>query len=326
MQKMTNPPRSFILLTITFVRLCPQPIIHHHHNSCEDKQTSADVSNVNSFQLPDPAGRAGGALTSALLHITYADHHDTGKDLTFKETLMSVRTKLQGKGFEQIPQLSSSRPTNLDEKFTLIQDDFSGKRRAVMIGINYIGDDPGELRGCHYDVHNMKNYIMACHGFEEDDIVLLLDDGENIEPTAANIMSAFKKLAADAEPGDALFVHYSGHGCSIRDDDGDEDDGQDEALCPRDYATAGVLRDDDVLAMLIAPLPEGCRLTCIMDCCHSGTIVRFDSWLIVTTMMTTRTWWLLPYQYFVPNLLTLMFPTPVFPVGPAVHFLGRWSA
>jgi metacaspase-1 len=111
---------------------------------CEDKQTSADVSNVHSFQLPDPAGRAGGALTSALLHVTYADEEDTGKDLTFKETLMEVRTKLEGKGFEQIPQLSSSRHTNLDEKFSLIPDDFSGKRRAVMIGINYIGDNPGE--------------------------------------------------------------------------------------------------------------------------------------------------------------------------------------
>jgi hypothetical protein len=30
-------------------------------SGCEDKQTSADVSNVHSFQLPDPAGQAGGA-------------------------------------------------------------------------------------------------------------------------------------------------------------------------------------------------------------------------------------------------------------------------
>lgn len=160
------------------------------------------------------------------MNITYADEEDTGKDLTFRETLEQVRVKLQGKGFEQIPQLSSSRPENLEEKFCLVQEGFSGKRRAVMIGINYIGDDPGELRGCHYDVHNMKKYIMACHGFEEDDITLLLDDGENIEPNAENIMGAFRKLASEAEPGDALFVHYSGHGCSIRDDDGDEDDGK----------------------------------------------------------------------------------------------------
>ena len=40
-------------------------------SGCEDSQTSADVSNVNRFQLPDPKGRAGGACTSALLNGTY---------------------------------------------------------------------------------------------------------------------------------------------------------------------------------------------------------------------------------------------------------------
>jgi hypothetical protein len=36
-------------------------------SGCKDAQTSADVSNVSSFTLPDPNGRAGGACTSALL-------------------------------------------------------------------------------------------------------------------------------------------------------------------------------------------------------------------------------------------------------------------
>lgn len=36
-------------------------------SGCEDSQTSADVSNVSNFSLPNPNGRAGGACTSALL-------------------------------------------------------------------------------------------------------------------------------------------------------------------------------------------------------------------------------------------------------------------
>lgn len=36
-------------------------------SGCHDVQTSADVNNVGSFNLPDPAGRAGGACTSAIL-------------------------------------------------------------------------------------------------------------------------------------------------------------------------------------------------------------------------------------------------------------------
>lgn len=245
-------------------------------SGCEDVQTSADVSNVGSFQLPDPAGRAGGALTSCLLNVTYQDHQNTGSDLTFKETLMSVRDKLQDMGYEQIPQLSSSRNSSVEDKFSIVPEDFSGKRRAVMVGINYTGDNPGELSGCHNDVLNMKEYLMDCHGFEEDDIVVLMDDGEHTRPTSENMMAAFQTLAAEAQPGDALFVHYSGHGCSIGDDEREEEDGKDEALCPVDYAEAGVLRDDDIFAILVAPLPEGCTMTCIMDCCHSGTIVSVD--------------------------------------------------
>ena len=50
-------------------------------SGCQDKQTSADVSNVSSFQLPDPAGRAGGACTSTLLKILYTDEKQPEDDL-----------------------------------------------------------------------------------------------------------------------------------------------------------------------------------------------------------------------------------------------------
>ena len=53
----------------------------------------------------------------------------------------------------------------------------------VLVGINYVGDSPGELSGCWNDVLNMKKYIMDVHGFEEDNIVVLMDDGNHTEPT-----------------------------------------------------------------------------------------------------------------------------------------------
>merc|ERR1712039_772793 len=67
--------------------------------------------------------------------------------------------------------------------------------------------------------------------------------------------------------------HYSGHGASVRDDDGDEPDGKDECLCPVDYNEAGLIRDDETFKCLVAPLQEGAFLTCVLDCCHSGTIL-----------------------------------------------------
>ena len=56
----------------------------------------------------------------------------------------------------------------------------------------------------------MVSYLKACHGFEDENIVILMDDGEHEEPTAANIIAAYRKVVADAEPGDAVFCHYSG--------------------------------------------------------------------------------------------------------------------
>jgi hypothetical protein len=105
----------------------------HMISGCQDAQTSADVSNVASFKLPDPKGRAGGALTSSLLNVTYADHKDSGKDLSFQETLEQVRDMLKSKGFAQIPQLSSSRPMDVHTTFDLVPNNMTGTRRAVMM-------------------------------------------------------------------------------------------------------------------------------------------------------------------------------------------------
>ena len=48
-------------------------------SGCQDAQTSADVSNVGAFQLPDPAGRSGGV--SRMLPCPLAHHiHETVAD------------------------------------------------------------------------------------------------------------------------------------------------------------------------------------------------------------------------------------------------------
>ena len=61
----------------------------------------------------------------------------------------------------------------------------------VLVGINYVGDSPGELSGCWNDVLNMKKYIMDVHGFEEDNIVVLMDDGNHTEPTGKSELCCF---------------------------------------------------------------------------------------------------------------------------------------
>ena len=98
----------------------------------------------------------------------------------------------------------------VDTKFDLTPESSEGTKRAVLIGINYTGQQ-GELKGCHNDVLNMKEYIINVHGFEEDNITVLMDDGEHTEPTKDNIMAAYDKIAKDSKDGDVVFCHFSGN-------------------------------------------------------------------------------------------------------------------
>ena len=244
----------------------------HMISGCMDSQTSADVSNVDSFSLPDPAGKAGGALTSSLLKVLYADQQKPDADLSFQEVLAGVRSSLDG-DYTQIPQLSSSRPLDVESPFEIVPPDATGTKRALLIGINYVGHSSGVLSGCHNDVLNMVEYLKDVHGFEDENITILMDDGNHTLPNYAEIMAAYRNLVEESQPGDAVFCHYSGHGGKLVDDDGDEADGYDETLVPLDYQTNGQIRDDELYTTLIGAMKKGVTLTCIMDCCHSGTIL-----------------------------------------------------
>ena len=149
----------------------------------------------------------------------------------------------------------------------------TGKRKALLIGINYFGTQ-SELRGCINDVRNIKAFLEQ--QYKLDEVMVLTDDqtGDPSKmPTRANILNGFRWLNQGAKSGDSLIMHYSGHGGSVRDKDGDEEDGNDETLCPVDYDSAGQILDDDVHEALVKGIPDGVRLTAIMDCCHSASIL-----------------------------------------------------
>lgn len=146
-----------------------------------------------------------------------------------------------------------------------------GKRKSLLIGINYFGTN-SQLNGCIADVKRMRP-VLEQHGFPSDkkhQMVLLDDPSWDAmrRPTLQNMRKAIRWLTCDAKTGDALFFHYSGHGG--REVDANAQSGYVETLCPEDYNSAGMLLDTELFETLVRPLPSGCRLTCLMDCCHSG--------------------------------------------------------
>lgn len=204
-------------------------------SGCKDEQTSADVSNVASFGLPrvSPQEAAGGACTNSLLSVM-KDH----RDITYSDLLIKMQSMLKTKGYQQVPQLSTSRHVNdlRTKQFSVVNPQSNGRTRAVLIGINYTGQK-GELNGCVNDVKMMKNFITQ-RGFNDapSHMRILTDDPQfaHAPPTARNIIEALEWLVQGAAAGDSLFVHYSGHGSQLPDDNGDEADGYDETLVPVD--------------------------------------------------------------------------------------------
>lgn len=147
--------------------------------------------------------------------------------------------------------------------------ELNGRRKSLLIGINYFGS-PHELHGCVDDVHRMLPLVKHW-GFGETDcqrILLDAPDWQGQRPTLANLRAAIAWLVHDAQPGDAFLLHYSGHGGRVPRSDGRGE--WHETLCPVDMDEAGMLHDSELFEILVKPLPKGCRLTCILDACHSA--------------------------------------------------------
>ena len=167
----------------------------------------------------------------------------------------------------------------------------TGRCRSLFIGILYKGTS-AELKGCVNDVRTMIKTLQQFPGFNITDRRILVDvpsipEGKYADPTKRNILESLKWLVEGAKPGDTLFLHYSGHGVRVPDTSGDEADGFDEALVPLDHKTSYVILDDDIFDICCRDLPKGVRLTGVMDCCHSGSLMDL-MWEYDTTARAFR--------------------------------------
>lgn len=144
----------------------------------------------------------------------------------------------------------------------------TGRRIAVCIGINAY--PTARLNGCVKDAEQWQSTFSKL-GFATK----LVTDSE---ATRLRVLSELKALVENSRAGDTLVFQYAGHGTQLDDLDGDEASGdtpgQDEAICPVDFADGQFLIDDDI-AEQVAHLPDGVQLFFILDCCHSGTGSRF---------------------------------------------------
>ena len=145
-------------------------------------------------------------------------------------------------------------------------------KKALLIGINDyapIGVGGPDLRGCVNDVRDLAHTLNALSVVPAvPGSMKIITDGR---ATRTAILSGLRWLVTGAKKGDTLIFHYSGHGSQVLDTNGDEPiDKKDETICPHDYSTAGMIKDDDLRGILRG-VTAGVNLDVILDSCHSGT-------------------------------------------------------
>ncbi|KAL5652640.1 hypothetical protein ACJX0J_038098, partial [Zea mays] len=131
------------------------------------------------------------------------------------------------------------------------------------------------MRGALNDVKCMRQLLCQRFAFPSDCIIMLTDDQKDPFrlPTKDNIRLGMQWLVEGSSEGDSLVFHFSGLGAQVADDDGDELDGYDEAICPMDSFQKGPILDDEINETMVRPLVHGVKLHAVVDACHSATVL-----------------------------------------------------
>ncbi|MGH1356149.1 MAG: caspase family protein [Thalassovita sp.] len=159
---------------------------------------------------------------------------------------------------------------------------------ALLIGASTYPnlDERFWLRGPANDIDLIATYLQSnpVAQFTAENITVLADGIEGgTAPTLAAIRQGFADLAQTVQPGDFVYLHFSGHGSQApAQDSSTEVDGLDELFLPVDIGpwddTVGTVENalvDDEIGQLIDMIrAKGADVWVVFDSCHSGTATR----------------------------------------------------
>ncbi|KAI1825597.1 caspase domain-containing protein [Xylaria intraflava] len=161
------------------------------------------------------------------------------------------------------------------------------KRWAVIIGIDYYPSDRC-LQGSVRDAQMVRELL------EKGDLPVDIKtftattplsgscptEEKDKWPTYDNVISALINIIKNAQPGDFVYIHYSGHGTQLPSHkESGSSVGGELALClfDKDYKDKN-LRGHHLAMALGKMVDKGLIVTLVLDCCFSGSVARDDDW------------------------------------------------
>ncbi len=162
------------------------------------------------------------------------------------------------------------------------------ENRALLIGANEYPNLKQDfwLKGPSNDVKLVETYLTTAAPvpFAPENVTVLADGLPGRQaPTLAAICTAFADLAQQAQAGDFIYLHFSGHGSQAPALNPETElDGLDELFLPVDIGpwndsigtVENALVDDEIGQMIDAIRQKGANVWAVFDSCHSGTVTR----------------------------------------------------
>ncbi|THU76334.1 hypothetical protein K435DRAFT_705051 [Dendrothele bispora CBS 962.96] len=264
--------------------ITPKTYSHHHHHhgrpehgenhSRQRRHLSSSADRHDTEPILD---KALNLSVPGVVHVRHSHKHSHDhSDRCDQHHHSHSHSSGQNHTLQYIPSRHSSRPLPPHPAYhpQFQYSKCTGRKKALCIGINYIGQRD-ELRGCINDAEHVREFLIRQYHFRPQDIVILADNrlDSRQQPIRKNMIDAMYWLVKDAQPNDSLFFHYSGHGGQTEDLEGDELDGMDSVIYPVDFRKRGHIVDDEMHRIMVKNLPPGCRLTALFDSCYSGTML-----------------------------------------------------
>lgn len=165
---------------------------------------------------------------------------------------------------------------------------------VLLIGIDYYTPNKWykSLRGAVRDIHLVDTVLQQTLKSRLKRVHRLLSPNpeepnpsvaqEVQEPTYENIVNAFKTITDEAQPGELVYIHYSGHGgqaTTIYPELKQGIDQNDEGIVPADIGDqeGRYLRDVEITTLLKRMTDKSLIVTVVLDSCHSGGATRGDA-------------------------------------------------
>ncbi|MEG3931797.1 MULTISPECIES: caspase family protein [unclassified Microcoleus] len=162
---------------------------------------------------------------------------------------------------------------------------------ALLIGIDYYLPNRlyKNLKGAVRDINLVASYLSETLKIPSEGIFKLTSPNPEVaetietkdpEPTYENIVAKFKAITELAQPGEQVYIHYSGHGGRTTTiyPELKGNDQLDEGIVPIDVGNESgrYLRDVELATLLKRMTDKGLIVTLVLDSCHSGEATRGD--------------------------------------------------